>query len=185
MKRPACGQCRQTGLKCEGYLRERIFVHVVYGSLPPSHPVSSTMPCRLQTHHETYLPPQMFSLVCSANEQRYTAIYWDSYLPSKKPLPIRLARYTTGGWTNALHHQIPKTPSMRRVLLALALSTAGREQGAKWMQNQGLECYIASLNEACSSMTTQGEAVIAQCVTARLCALYEVRRCRQRNLSCT
>lgn len=173
MKRPTCGQCRQIGLKCEGYVRERVFVQVVYGR-PREPRVNSKKARQTQKHCEINLPPHSDSLVRSADEQQCTAVWWDSYLPNGKLLPFRLAGFTTGGWTNALHDKIRKTPSVRRVLLALALSTAGRDQGQLRTHYKGLECYVASLTDAGSALSTTSEAVITQCITARLSALYEV-----------
>lgn len=168
MKRPACGQCQKLGLKCDGYERETVFINITAG------PSSADDKHRLeQASPQVLVLPD--ALARSAYEEKYLGIFWGIYLPQQKQFPPHVTRYTGGGWTNALPQLCSVSPPIRKVLLALCLTTAGRAETKSWEKDEGLRCYMSSLRDMSGTLARLKTAdPTTLCVASRLYSLYEV-----------
>jgi len=173
MKRPACGQCQSRGLICDGYRQETVFVHVTHQKQHERY-ISNR---RDDRRHPTSVAAaaNAVSLVKSANEERYLAVFWDAYLPHGRQIPQDVMGYTGGGWTNALPALAPKSPIIRKILLAMCLKTAGHVWNQAREKEEGLKYFASSLSDMSSALARPGCVdPLALSLTSRLYSLHEV-----------
>jgi hypothetical protein len=161
-------------LQCGGYERQRIFVQMTpedgaNGSLGGLKPRSrSTSP--------TLLPD---SLALSAFEINHLAEFWQTYLPGvggqSAASPPQEGLLGITRWISSVQQLYVSDLSLKKALLAMSLSTVGKQTGQKWMVEEGLRQQIGAVNlmkKAVKAPTPpQSEAVLA---TARLISLFVV-----------
>lgn len=152
------------GLKCDGYQRETVFINVTAKFSTRHQPEGGV--------HQVTLPD---TLARSAYEQKYYDIFWRTYLPERKPFPQHVTLYTGGGWTNMLPRLCSMSAPIRKILLAMCLTTAGQTENKLWEKEEGLKCYVSSLKDMSVALTQPKKVpLITLCVTSRLYGLYEV-----------
>jgi len=152
------------GLKCDGYGRETIFITSTTRS-PPRYQGEAG-------RRQVTLPD---TLTRSAYEEKYFDIFWRRYLPDKKPFPQHVTRYTNGGWTNSLPQLSSRSEPIRKMMLAVCLTTAGRAGNNVWEKEDGLKYYISSLKDMSTALAEPKMGnLVTLCVTSRLYGLYEV-----------
>ncbi|EEP77115.1 predicted protein [Uncinocarpus reesii 1704] len=163
-KRPACGQCLRLGLKCEGYQRETRFINF---SVEPCKPRRSVQPSA-----QVILPA---ALARSAYAENYFGTFWSAYLPKGKQFPAHIMQYASGGWTNTLPQLYHTSPAIKKIMLAVCLSTAGQAKNSRWEIEEGIKYYMGSLAEMSSALANRTkENITTLCVISRLYSLYEV-----------
>ncbi|KAK0732018.1 hypothetical protein B0H67DRAFT_92482 [Lasiosphaeris hirsuta] len=163
MAKPACGQCVDRGLKCDGYQRQAIFINT---TARPVAPQTRLVPA----------PEGSGSLARSAYEEKYFGAFFEAYLPQSRQLPLRIMSYTGGGWTNALPQLSRASPTVRNMLLAFGLTTAGHVCNRAEERREGLRYYTGSLRDMSAAVAAPNRVSdpMALCLVARLYSLYEV-----------
>lgn len=161
MAKPACGQCVGRGLKCDGYQRQTTFINTTAGPVQ-KHPAS--------------VPEVPSSLAKSAYEEKYFGVFYEAYLPQSRQLPLHIMAYTGGGWTNALPQLSRTSPTVRKMLLAFGLTTAGYLWNKVDERKEGLKYYTSSLRGMAAAVAVPNSAAdpIMLCLVARMYSLYEV-----------
>lgn len=166
-----CGQCRKLNLHCAGYERDTIWVNLTSDNglvRRPKRQVSPTV-----TLSETFAR--------SAYHEQYLGLFWQSYLPAGKAFSAESNKYVAGMWMNQIHKMARQDNegSVRRILLAISLTSIGRRDNTPWMVENGIQLYGSSL----ATLAHQLKDPIAlgddnNYVASRLLSLYEVLRLR-------
>lgn len=164
-----CGQCRKLNLHCAGYERDTIWVNLTTDTGLIRRPKRLVPP--------TVALPDAFAR--SAYHEKYLGLFWQSYLPAGKAFSADSSKYVSGLWMNEIHsmarqdHQSP----VRRILLAISLTSIGRRDNTPWMIENGIQLYGSSL----ATLAQQLKDPVALAdnnnyVASRLLSLYEVWR---------
>lgn len=169
LQRPVCGQCRKLNLHCAGYERDTIWVNLTTDTGLVRRPKGQVLPA--------VTLPETFAR--SAYHEQYLGLFWQSYLPAGKAFSAESNKYVPGLWMNQLHgisRQDNESP-VRRILLAISLTSIGRRDNTPWMVENGIQLYGSSL--ATLAQELKDPASLADnnnYVASRLLSLYEVRR---------
>lgn len=115
----------------------------------------------------------------SAYHEQYLGLFWQSYLPAGKAVSAESNKYVPGLWMNQLHgmSRQDNESAVRRILLAISLTSIGRRDNTPWMVENGIQLYGSSL--ASLAQKLKDHASLADnntYVASRLLSLYEVRR---------
>jgi len=177
------------GLKCDGYERQTTFIHASSDGPPPKkrqyrrHPRQEHEPSQETrvVHKSSRVPlaPRPVNDRClapSAYEETYFGVFWNAYLPGGRPITTQAMRYTGGGWTNILPQAARRWPSVRKILLAFGLATAGQVWDKRREAEEGLRYYVDSLRQMSGAIADPARGLNqgALCLVARLYSLYEV-----------
>lgn len=186
MKRPFCGQCVSRGLKCDGYESPTVFINTTMDDPQVLRRHRRRQP-REEQQPRQYGTAQILPLLApdpdgdrclarSAYEETYLSLFWNAYLPRGRQITPRVMRYTGGGWTNILPQLIHTSPTIRRILLAFSLTTAGHLWDRRQEKDEGLRYYSNSLRDMSAALADPKRASkhAALCLVARLYSLYEV-----------
>jgi len=86
-------------------------------------------------------------LARAAYDVRYLELFWDAYMPMKKNLDLaeKHATFVNPSWAEAANQLYASDEALRTALLALGLSTLGRQDGQWRMINEGHGAYVRSL----------------------------------------
>jgi hypothetical protein len=117
------------------------------------------------------------TFVRSAYQEQYLGLFWSSYLPNGRAFAPESSRFTNGVWTNELHRlfRVETESGLRKILLALCLTSVGRRDDKPWMVENGIKFYGSALG-AMASQLEDGAGTVTDRVlaTSRLLSLYEV-----------
>ncbi|KAK5653946.1 hypothetical protein OQA88_7871 [Cercophora sp. LCS_1] len=146
MKRPACGQCLARGLDCGGYERDLIFVHTARDKKrecrPPPRRVSEA---RVEVAINGALAKATY-------EDSFICIFLSDFLPHGKMFAPHTKAYATGNWLNVLPTMARDSPILRKVLVAMGLSTAGHAWDRTREKEEGLRYFTAVLGDMSSAL---------------------------------
>lgn len=104
-------------------------------------------------------------------------LFWDYYLPDGRTFPDSCSRYIGGSWLNEIHRLFHNENelALRKVLLALSLTTVGLRDNKSWMVENGIKLYGGGLATLALQIESQhdrvGEGALA---TSKILSLYEV-----------
>ena len=115
------------------------------------------------------------TLARTAYEDRYLGMYWEVYLPGGRAVSGE-AVFELEGWSNTIQVLYPRDGLLRKALLAMSMRTLGRLNGEIWMQEEGLNFYIAALQDmsvalSVPSKTRRADALLT---ASKLFSHYEV-----------
>lgn len=171
LQRPICGQCQ----KLKPPLAQQCAYRqgVPWVNLTPDSVVGSKRPNRGTAATITLAEP----LARSAYQERYLGLFWDFYLPNGRSFPVESAQFNTGFWMNELHrlfHRREET-AIRRILLAISLSSVGRRDQKPWMVENGIKLYGSCLNTLAEQIKQNIPQVDSNALaTSRLLSVYEL-----------
>ena len=115
------------------------------------------------------------TLVRSADEERYLGHFWSAYLPNGRALSADAVQESLGSWTNTVQKLYSTDDTLKRTLLAMCLSSYGKQQGKKWIKEQGFRLYSAALQDMAVALKVPSRAKSDSILTAsKLFSLYEV-----------
>lgn len=104
-------------------------------------------------------------------------LFWDYYLPDGRMFPDSCSRYIGGSWLNDVHRLFhdENELALRKVLLALSLTTVGLKDDKPWMVENGIKLYGSGLATLALEIETRngqvGEGALA---TSKILSIYEV-----------
>lgn len=169
MQKPACGQCRQAAIHCEGYSRPLVFKNAGL-SLPRKHSGAST------SETDDIVLPE--TLTRSAYQNRLFELFWRLYLPRGRSLSHEVAVNSVGGWIEAVQASQNHGKVVTKSLLALSLALVGRMDQVPWMSAEGQRLYGSALYDMGKSLSQQhkpkGKESMQALVAVRCLSLFEV-----------
>lgn len=102
-------------------------------------------------------------------------MFWRAYLPNARELPEDVASNMQGGWIKAAQRYSMSEGTVRKIIMALALTSTGRERGREDLVNRGWQLHSATLREVSSALQTKKTAQSNQLLaTIRLFGIFEV-----------
>ena len=115
------------------------------------------------------------ALVRSADEERYLGQFWSAYLPNGRALPSDTTWDALEGWSNTIQALYPTDGVLKKTVLAMSLSSCGRDEGNKELKERGLRLYSSALQDMAVALRTPSKARSDSILTAsKLFSLYEV-----------
>lgn len=112
------------------------------------------------------------NLESASHARDYSGLFWTSFLPGGRELPVRLMGYTNVGWLNSLHSFDGQPPIVREIVLALSLMTASQFDESI-QKEQGARQYTQVLKQLSTSLSGT-DRLTALSIASRLCGQYEV-----------
>uniref|UniRef100_A0A8H7NCB7 Zn(2)-C6 fungal-type domain-containing protein n=1 Tax=Bionectria ochroleuca TaxID=29856 RepID=A0A8H7NCB7_BIOOC len=191
MKRPSCGQCQRSGIKCAGYQKEFIFLNSTtqegqdgslslekesYSAGNRIKTAASSVASRAVDTRATPTPVVLHeTLERSAYENNVIDDFWASYLPNGCAPSEEAIKYSTYGWTSVAQNLHTEDPTIRIALLASALGMIGRQRNNSEIFQQSRKAYGKTLLAVEKSLRDPGKHEAHVVLTAlRLVSFYEL-----------
>jgi hypothetical protein len=118
------------------------------------------------------LPDQLARTAC---EDKFLGLFWESYLPNGRAFAAGSMRATLGGYNDTISALYPDDNVLKKAILAMCMTTIGKQQGDKWMSDTGLGLYVGAMHDMSSTLERQArvkpDVVLG---AARIFSLYEV-----------
>lgn len=175
---PSCGQCKLTGLQCEGYGRDLVWVNATTEEPSKRRTLEPQAPWHVRYAGQAGPDVQIAlkeSLARTAREQKYLGMFWSAYLPNGRLFSPRASRLSTGGWTGAMGKLYDAEPTLRLASLAMSASVLGGQHNDPHLRVKGLQTYGHAIQEmgiAVKDPRRQvGDGLLA---ASRLMEFYEV-----------
>jgi len=182
--RPACARCLQVGIECDGYERKRIFIHTdpTPASTASKPKVLPPPPAAAGLNDAHVAVSQLqpieavfsTSLVRSASRVACIATLWELQSPNEHACEM-----STIIWITKVQHKpiFQQSPSLQKSVLAVCLTSIGKEYKTEWIIQYGLQLYgaaIKTLSAALSRLPPSTPPSDAMLVTTRVLAIHEV-----------
>lgn len=115
-------------------------------------------------------------LARKTHEASYMDLFWRAYLPNSRELPEEVSGNIQGRIVKSAQKFCMEQGPMRKVLLALALTTSGREKGKNdWVQ-RGVQLHGKALADVSGALKTKDRKKSNEILaTIRYFGIYEVR----------
>lgn len=170
-QKPACGQCRKSCIKCQGYERPRTFVNIQQHTFVRESPGSSDVSS--QANMDLAVSKK---LVRSARETSVLGQFWSSYYPNGKQLPTGGAIDILGGLMHLVQDTYTADDLLRKTIVAFSLSAISRQDpSCGWMREEGRKLYGDALNGAVMMLQNpRRRQEYGLLMVIRLFGLYEV-----------
>lgn len=175
---PACGQCQDAGLNCEGYGRELVWVNATTEEPSTRRPINVPEPWQVRYASQpgnNVMRVLSDSMARSAREQKYLGMFWSAYLPNGRAFSSRASRLSSGGWTAHMGKLYDSEPTLRLAAMAMSASVLGHQNDDRQLIIKGLKAYSQAITEMGTAVIrpdrTNGDGLLA---ASRLMEFYEV-----------
>ncbi|KAK0613528.1 hypothetical protein B0T14DRAFT_437169 [Immersiella caudata] len=182
LARPHCGRCRQAGIECDGYERERIFVHT--DPAPTKGPSKALLPPAATVPRDAIREPFCrtlpvdiaisSSLARSAHRVGFITAIWELGSPNEQACELATILWIAGIQDKPIFLQ---SPCLQKSVMAVCLSSIGKERKTEWMIQEGLQLYgsaVKTLSTALSRLPPSTPPSDAMLVTTRVLAMHEM-----------
>ncbi|PTB63376.1 hypothetical protein BBK36DRAFT_1126839 [Trichoderma citrinoviride] len=167
---PSCHQCIRSGLKCEGYGRELVWVNNTPNG--ENGKAQHSNDSRVALHD---------SLARSAREELFFGLLISTALPYGHLLSPKASAISTNGWVAAVDEYYNREPAIRYAALAMSAGFMGVEDKKKQLAQhsqltlQGLQAYNRAIHEMVKGLNderrSKNDGVL---VAARILQSYEL-----------
>ncbi|KAH8703605.1 hypothetical protein BGW36DRAFT_423160 [Talaromyces proteolyticus] len=127
--------CRKACIPCQGYSKPRVFINsFAQDGIRHEQDAASQKDCL----HVDFSN----KIARSAHETKILEQFWQSYFPNGEALPIDVAHSVLGGLMQNIQDLYGTEIVLRKVILALSLSTLARQDASlAWMKEEGRRLY--------------------------------------------
>lgn len=152
---PSCGNCKRSGIKCEGYTDAYVWVPQSREEDRDSHTASK--PDSIQTGQQTETTQQGLiryrnyddalsvalptALSKSAREQLYFGLFTDAMFPSGRVYSQEATKLSSVSWSRHISTLYTTEAALRYATLAVSSSIIGRQQGDMQLRLKGIQMY--------------------------------------------
>ncbi|KAK4449056.1 hypothetical protein QBC34DRAFT_97714 [Podospora aff. communis PSN243] len=182
--RPRCARCLQAGIECDGYERERIFIHTnpnstttVTKSKATLLPTATVAEGGSDESPSSSLPLEVAvsaSLTRSAHRVNIIATLWNLRCTAEHTCELATVLWIAKIQDKPIFLQ---SPCLQKSILAVCLASIGKQRQTEWMVKEGLQLYgsaVKTLSKALGRLPPSTPPPDSMLVTTRVLAMHEI-----------
>ncbi|KAF4984015.1 hypothetical protein FZEAL_720 [Fusarium zealandicum] len=178
-KVPHCGQCLASGIQCEGYRRQAIWLNSE-GSQQTAYSKSvakdapRTSPETLSDAQTLPTPVLHDSLAITARTQNYTGRFWSDYLSGGNGFSLKASGTTKTQWIRLYDELCRTEATLNYVTMALSTATLGANNNDNQLKTKGLQAYGLAMQQLANSIRSKGSYNDGVLAAIQLMCVFEI-----------